>query len=322
MENMEIIHKHEKVIRLFIVTTFSLLPLALFAVFMAFRIGQVAEERATVEADRLVRVIESQQEQVFRNIRNTLISLIQFVEVENEKLNTESCNNTFASLLSHMNRKEKMYNNLAITDQHGNILCSGSGDSTQINVSDRDYFQMALQKRDFVIGGYIVGRVLGEPTLPVAYPILDEAGEVKLVAIGTLNLEWINNFANRIKILEEGPILVVTGRYGTVIAQYPEGLAWVGKDFYPEEIQNKTEGNFKALWLDNLPYLFSYVRLPADAELGQDHLKFYLGIPLSQISNFITKEIINYFLVLISLIGIFGLTGWFISKKLAKQLTQ
>lgn len=320
MKNMERLYKHEKIIRFFIVTTFSLLPLALFAAFMVFRIGQVAEERATIEANRLVRVVESQQEQVFRNIRNTLISLMQFAEIDKDHTQAKNCNDVFASLLNHMNKKDKMYNNLILANPKGDVLCGAVGNTLNVNLYDRDYFQMVLQKKDFVIGEYSIGRLTGQTTLPVAYPILDENGEIKLVAIGGLSLEWINDSANRIKSVEKGPILVVTGRYGKIIAQYPEGLVWVGQKFLPKEIEGKTEANFKTLWLNNLPHLFSYVRLPLNSPISQDHLKFYIGIPTSQITNFIEQEIINYILVLLALISIFGSTGWLISKKMARNL--
>lgn len=319
---MERIYKHEKIIRFFIVATFSLLPLALFAGFIAFRITQVAEERATIEANRLVRVIESQQEQVFRNIRNTLISLMQFAEIDEEHIKSNNCDKTFASLLMHINKKEEMYNNLLLADQNGDVVCSALNDSGKVNISDRDYFQIIMQKKDFVIGEYIIGRLTGNPTLPVAYPILDENGAVKLVAIGALNLKWINDSANRIKSVEKGPILVVTGRDGKIIAQYPEGLIWVGQKFLPEAVKGKTEANFKTLWLNNLPHLFSYVRLPLDSQIDQEHLRFYLGIPTSQITKYIEQEIINYLLVLLALISIFGSTGWLISKRMAKNLAQ
>jgi C4-dicarboxylate-specific signal transduction histidine kinase len=317
---MEEIHKHHKSVRFCVIASFALLPFFLITVFLAFKINAIAEERATLEASRLVRVVENQQEQVFRNIRNTLISLVEFAEVDKEHLNTGSCNQTFASLLEHINRKEQMYNNLLLVNPQGDVVCSALNESGKVNLADRNYFQRVLQKRDFVIGDYIIGRLTGNPTLTVAYPILEENGEVKLVAVGALNLGWINESAKRINTLESGPILVVTERDGKIIAQHPDGLTWVGQVFYPETAKNKTEASFKTLWLNNLPYLFSYVRLPLDAQLGEDHLKFYLGIPNTQISNFIEKEIVNYFIILFAIVGVFSLAGWLVSKKITKDL--
>jgi hypothetical protein len=320
MKKMREIHRHKNIIRFFVVSAFVFLPVVLFAIFLAFRINKIAEERAFAEANRLVRVISGQQEQVFRNIRNTLISLTQFAEVEKEKSDTKSCNAYFASLLEYINRKEKMYNNLVVADATGKVLCDGSGHNTEINIADRHYFQTALQKRDFVIGEYIIGRLTGEPTLAVAYPILDENGEVKMVAIGALNLGWINNFANRMRVVKDGPILVVTDNKGKIIAQYPEGLIWAGKEFLPSSIENKIEGNFYGLWLNNFPFLFSFVHLPMDAQPGSDYLSFFIGIPAAYVANFLEKEILDYFLALATLIVISGGTGWAVSKKITQDL--
>jgi hypothetical protein len=317
---MREIHRHKNAIRFFVVSAFVFLPIVLSAIFLAFRIGKIAEERAFAEANRLVRVIGGQQEQVFRNIRNTLISLTQFAEIEKEKPDTKSCNASFASLLEYINRKEKMYNNLVVADATGKVLCDGLSHTGEINLADRNYFQAALQKRDFVIGEYVIGRLTGEPTLTVAYPILDENGEVKMVAIGALNLAWINDFANRMRVVKDGPILVVTDKKGKIIAQYPEGIVWAGREFLPNSIENKVEGNFSGLWLNNFPFLFSFVNLPMDAQSDSDFLRFFIGIPATYVTNFLEKETLDYFLALATLIIISGGTGWAISKKITQDL--
>lgn len=319
---MERIHRYRWMVRFFIIATFTLLPFGIFVGFLAWNIGEVAETRAKVEADRLVRVVESQQEQVFRNIRNTLIGVLQFAELQNQAIGGESCDSALNSLMGHMNRQEKMYINILVAEPDGNVVCSAVGEGAGVNLADRRYFQDTLIKRDFTLGQFVTGRVTKEPTFTVAYPILKENGDVKLVAIGALNLKWINDFASRIKLLEDGPILVVTGKQGKIIAQYPEGLAWVGQDFYPMEAIRNKDGSFRGLWLNRQAYLFSFVRMPIEAENEEDYLKFFLGVPVTNISNFVETEVLRYALALLLLSLIFGLSGWLISKKLANKLLE
>ncbi len=90
--------------------------------------------------------------------------------------------------LYEMHQLFPVYLNLGIVGLDGYPLCNGASPSRREYLGDRAYFREAMDRRSFVAGGYIVGRLTGKPAVTFAYPALDSKGNVAYVAYAALDL--------------------------------------------------------------------------------------------------------------------------------------
>ena len=63
------------------------------------------------------------------------------------------------------------------------------------DVSDREWFQEAMETPDFVFSDYRVESITGEPVLVLAYPVKITTGEIKAVIFAALELKWLSQLA-------------------------------------------------------------------------------------------------------------------------------
>ncbi|GEM_PF-1243801 len=308
-------HRYARFVRALVTTAFVLIPLAIFAGIFVFQNGQLAKERALIEAERLSNVIAAQQMQQFTNIRNLLISIASYAEVENR--DAEGCNRTLALLLEHVNTPTYTYHNLGIADSNGQVFCSALPAERSVNTADRYYFQRAMQTRSFSIGEYQIGRITGKESINFGYPVLDEKGAATFVIFAAESLDAIHERANRVR--GEGyPILIITDRNGTILV-HPEYREAVGTHFTEHErMHNAPSGSFSAIGPDGTAYLFGFAT-PTVATQG-DHIHFIIGIPLVRISAYLDDQIARYAEYFFGAIALFGALGWFVSDRLVRRL--
>ena len=80
---------------------------------------------------------------------------------------------------------------LGVAQADGRFICSDRGVYTGVDVSDRRYFQRALEERRFVVGEFIIGRLTGAPAVAVALPILTADGAVQHMVLAGIDARWI-----------------------------------------------------------------------------------------------------------------------------------
>jgi len=85
------------------------------------------------------------------------------------------CNRRLASVLNHT----PQYTTLTLIGMDGYLACGSLTVDGGLYLGDRTYFTRANATSRFSVGDFAVGRITGKPTLGVAYPILEEAGELR-----------------------------------------------------------------------------------------------------------------------------------------------
>lgn len=116
----------------------------------------------------------------------------------------------------------------AAANAEGDLLCSWVPIPDGAHVRERKYFQDVLANKKLSIGGHQLGLITGKPSINLAYPVMDEAGEIKFVLILAINLDW---FDQRIKDLQlsDGTTLSIVDYQGAVLAIYPKIAAEEGQ---------------------------------------------------------------------------------------------
>jgi len=239
---------------------------------------RMATHSAIAETQRLVGAFAAEHERLLGMSKHLLAALARLPEVR--RLDGPACSALFADLL----KQYPLYGNLAAIEPDGDVFCSAVPSPRPVNLADRPYFQRVLRTRDFVIGEYIIGRITGRPSIPLAHPILDESGQVVAVAYAALDLSWLNRLAVKTR-LPEGASAVVVDRDGTVLARSPDLEKWVGRSARAlplfQTILRQREGMVEAAGLDGLRRLYAFTALGDPTRAGAAYVA--IGFPIAHV---------------------------------------
>src|SRR5829696_8734803 len=92
-------------------------------------------------------------------------------------------------LLRDLARGAAWQRRIWVVGTDGRARCGSHSPRADLDIADRDYFQRALQTKQFVVGDYMTTRVRNQPAIIAALPALDDYGDVEMVALVTLNVE-------------------------------------------------------------------------------------------------------------------------------------
>ena len=246
-------------VRLVLLVLLAVVP-ALGVIFYA------AEEqrRATaVEAQqdalRLARLVSANQEVLIAGTRQLLTALADAPAL---RAGDPSCSAFLKTLLE----KYPYYANLAIADAHGWQSCSAVPlPGPPVNVGDRPYFRRTMERRDFALGDYQVGRVTGKATINAAYPLHDVHGAINGVVFAAIDLAWLHGVAAKTH-LPPGTTVTLVDRNGTIFVRYPDSDSLIGQTMSDgplrQAIQTQNgEGTSDARGLDGVERLYGFLPL-------------------------------------------------------------
>ncbi|MDO8531471.1 MAG: diguanylate cyclase [Dehalococcoidia bacterium] len=273
-------------------------------------------ERAARDAEDdvalLARVTAVQHEQTLESARNLLVTLAQLSEVRDG--DAVQCSALFARLLKGF----PSYTNFSRADMSARNSCSAVPANPPVNVADRDYFQRAIQTRDFVVGQYQVGRASGKPTIPMGYPVLDDTGVVRGVVITGIDLTWLTQLASKAS-LPPGASLTLLDANGTVVVRYPDDGRFVGasvsdRPVFKIILEKRGEGSAQSVGLDGTPRLYGFTRLRGTPPGGELYLA--IGVTSASIYGPIDAELVRN-LVLVVVGSLAGLAAmWWSMERL------
>src|SRR5690349_17249697 len=146
------------------------IPAIALLLYTSFERRDQGEQAVTQNAERLASLKALEQERLIEGTRQLLIAMSESRDVRDG--DTDACS---AYLRRVVPKFGSMYTNLGVADAHGTILCSGLGGSA-VSVADRGYFQRVLASKTFVTGEYQVGRMTGKPSIPFAFPVVNDRG--------------------------------------------------------------------------------------------------------------------------------------------------
>jgi HD-GYP domain-containing protein (c-di-GMP phosphodiesterase class II) len=254
-----------------------LLPLAIpFAAMLGMTIYHVLGERAErVTSARTqvldtARLIAQEQERIIEHLRHVMWSLALLPAV-NRGVASKKCNRALAAAL----RQEPSLSNLSLALANGNVICNATPTAQAISISDRAHFNTAIQTRKFAVGGYIVSRSTGKPSIGLSLPLLDEAGVPRADVAASASVAWMDQELNNARLSQGARVVVVDGK-GLVLARHPDPEGWVGKratdlPLLKSILAKEHEGTEDDVGLDGIRRIFGFVPLYRTAT-GQAYL--------------------------------------------------
>ena len=261
--------------RLLFLVLLALIPARGLGIYSAWEMRQEARAEALQDAMRLARVASTAGERLVDGTHQILIALARLSEVRRQ--NATACSTLFADLL----KPYPYYSNLGAAKPNGDVFCSAVPFEGVASIADRSYFQRAVERRDFAMGEYRIGRITGKAVINLGYPVIDGTSHIASVVFAGLDLSWLNRLLAESHLPKESTITMVDG-VGQVLARYPEPEKWVGK-FFPDApfiraaIYQQNEGTVEGSGLDGTPRLFAFTPLHfGDREI---FAYVYIGIP-------------------------------------------
>lgn len=282
-------------VRLFFLVLTAVFP----ALGLVFYTALEQRHSATVEAQqtalRLARLASGNQGQLIGGVRQLLVGLSQLPEVRSG--DTEGC----GAVLSKVLQQYPLYANLGVASADGMVFCSALSALGPANLSDRAYFQRAIQTGDFAIGDYQIGRITGKATVNFGYPVMKD-GQIEVVIFSALDLAWLNRLASEAE-LPPGSTFTVFDRNGTILFQYPNPERWIGRSLkntsFVRAILDQRTGVAEAASMEGIPSLFGFAPLFGTQESGDVYVG--VGIPreaaFSEVNRIFSRHLLGLGLV-------------------------
>jgi signal transduction histidine kinase len=258
-----------------------------------------------VQRDGLVAVrnLAAEQETIFNNTRNLLITLARLPEVQ--RRDREACNLLFAEL-----KKQSPYiTGIIATNSEGQLFASVLATPGLVTFADRHWFQKVKQTRDLVLGETVVGRISGQYGDILAWPILDGEGRFLGALATQFNLNWLPGLLAN-SDFPPTTAIVLTDFSRKVLWHYPEPEKYLGQ-MLPEALMKPmasgNEGIAAGRGLHGDQRLFAFARLAPPWQ----ELWIFIGLPRNWAMASVNRTLQRNFIFL-GLVTLFALAAaWY-----------
>lgn len=172
----------------------------------------------------------------------------------------ETCEQVFPDIIQNV----PWLKGLTVVGLNGRIGCSTFPNAAGLDLSDRDYFQVAVRTGEFVLSDYLLGRVQNGPTIVAAVPTRGADGTINGTINASIDLRWLDRLSGGIK---EHPraMAVLVDRRGTLLAGHPDtagpsGLPLADRAL-AEGMLAQPEGRITTTGPDGVRRMFAFTRL-------------------------------------------------------------
>jgi signal transduction histidine kinase len=273
---------------------------------------------AQQNALRTARLVSANQEVLIAGTRELLTALANAPVVQN---GDPGC----SAFLHELLEKYPYYANLAAANAEGWQTCSAlSLPSGPVNIADRPYFRRTMERGDFALGDYQIGRITSKATINAGYPLHDRAGKIIGIVYAGIDLAWLHRVVAKTR-LPAGSAVTLVDRNGTILVRYPEAENTVGQ-IIPDgalraAIQRQNgEGMLDGKGIDGIERLYGYLPLLDGAAT------VIVGLPKEAISataDRITAQSLWWIALasLLAIVSAWWAGNWLIVRQV-KSLTQ
>jgi diguanylate cyclase (GGDEF)-like protein/PAS domain S-box-containing protein len=244
--------------RLILLVLLAVVPALGLTFYSGLELRRWAGLKIREDAMRLVRHAAFDQELLMQGAAQVLITIAQFPSIRDPD------EADILGFLDRLLQQHPYYTNLEIIGGDGKVRFSVLPPGSPINYADTPWFKTAVETRNLVIGEYQSGRVSGKAELPIAYPVFDQSGQLRVMAYTALDLSWLDSLAAKTQ-LPPGSTLAIIDRQGTLLVRHPDSEKWIGKTIPQietiKEVLAKAEGTAEAVGIDGNERLYAFASL-------------------------------------------------------------
>jgi signal transduction histidine kinase len=245
--------------RLLVPLLIATVPAVGLAVYANFEMRKDDVASAYSEATRVTRIVVRDHDLMLLETRRLLETLA--AEPALIAMQEPAC----STFLKRWQVVHPRYANLGVDNLAGDLRCSAIPFDAPVSMTDRLYFQDSLARDGFAVGRYQIGRVTGKPTVNAATPVRDTSGTTVGVVFAALDMQIMADVIADIG-LPAGAVFTVADREGLILARYPDGDNWVGRNMLDAPVVQAMltptgERTARAPGLDGVDRLFALAPL-------------------------------------------------------------
>jgi PAS domain S-box-containing protein len=197
--------------------------------------------QAAVETQKLADNIAAEQEHLTHEAEQLGKLIAQLPEVKQR--DPDKVRSILATILND----NSQYLDILIADSSGSVWSSGKRLKHPVSVADRSYFKNALASKRFSSGEYVIGKISGNPTLAMGYPLLDRRGEVEGVVALSFNLDRLKPLLERSQLPHDTNYVIVDHK-GIIISRGHDAAGLVGTSIKPDAFKSMEVNPDKATY--------------------------------------------------------------------------
>lgn len=222
-------------------------------------------------------------------------------------------------LLKDFHTLHPQFADIGVTNPAGQVICSAmpqpSGQT--VSVAQSAWFREVMQAKSFVVGQPFIGPITKKWVSVLAYPILDDRGEVSGVLALPIDLVRYQAPLSAVE-LPPGSVITIIDRTGMMVARTLDPGNWVGRSARGTEIGDLVlamgNGKVQARGSDGQERIYGFTRIATAGWYA------YAGIPAAVAFAPIDSRIqANLLFSLAILIVVCGL-AIFLSRRLIKPI--
>jgi PAS domain S-box-containing protein len=238
---------------------------------------QDAMNEARTEARKLADNIATEQQTLVASAKQVQSALAQLPEIKRQ--NTAKVQSVLTDIL----KINPQFLNIFILNRDGLMWVSAKPSKIAVPSADRRYFINARTTGQFSSGEYIVGRLLGKPTLSFGYPYKDWKGEFSGVIVVNIDLEYSRKLLER-SHLPKGSSYALIDHQGVILNRGIDPASFIGKRDNPDRFRrmqgSSDSGDYIGPGLDGSLRFISYRKLRLDGE-QTPYMYIRAGIPVN-----------------------------------------
>lgn len=248
--------------RLFAVALTALIPATGILIYNEVWYRAQRDTEIHDQALQASRQVASEVDRIFEGVKSLIIATSVVPSVTGD--DTTRCNSVLTEIVGSV----ESVATISMVDTNGIVLCSSTPNRNGASIADRAYFQQALKSDDFVIGGYIKGRVSGTDVLPVAKAV-KRGGQLRGVLVSGLNLAWFQARMQERGTLADG-FVSISDADGIVVARTPSIANTLGTKIsqeYMHLLHEPKPGTLVATSRDGVSRVIGYQPVSSDSPL-------------------------------------------------------
>lgn len=165
-------------VRLVLLVGIAMLPPGILAFWQARYSYNTALQTLEENLQQAVRLAAADQDRLIKASRDLLVSLAAQPTLLSG--NAHICRRALQRAINEL----PQYENAAVTDAAGNLLCAVVSNDGQVNFADRSWFKSLQHGSNFIVSAQLRSRLTGGWGVVVGLPLTDESGQF----VGTLSV--------------------------------------------------------------------------------------------------------------------------------------
>ena len=166
-----------------------LLPIVIAMIVISLNANQNQIERANESTKNYALIASGYETETLSDLRQLLTVIVEGTDY---KMGSVTCDRSLNKIVARLGS----YSAIVVADKNGHVIC-GTGNSTGVDLSDRDYFLHAKETLQFTMSNAFTGRISKEKILAGAMPWVDENGDFAGAVIAGIAVDkFASSFQN------------------------------------------------------------------------------------------------------------------------------